>query len=260
VSAGNSSFSESGAKEVIRRLLRQAGEGLGRENLTYLGLPEREALDIRALVPLVRNVICIDFESEKLRETARVLARLKLDRKVFWEGNMWTYLRDHYPIESLVSDITFLDFLGGGIRSTELFAQEIAGVRNYFAKQSRYQNRAFVFAWTFMPRDSGAQIYTEGLSRLLPEHEIRLIARQKGWALRALAIRFLVKQILQEHNMTVKLFHHAVYKKVMNCMILIYSNGDDSNARFTLHDPKSILHESVYLYTENELPEPKGLL
>jgi hypothetical protein len=179
----NSSFKESAEKEVIRRLIRQAAEELRRETLTYLGMPERQAYDIRALVPLVRNVICVDFESEKLRETARVLARLKLDRKVFWEGNMWAYLRDQYPIEGLVADITFLDFLGGGIRSKELFAQEIAGVRNYFTKQSRYQNRAFVFAWTFMPRDAGSSVYTEGLSKLLPEHEVSLISSQKGWAL-----------------------------------------------------------------------------
>jgi hypothetical protein len=260
VSLKHSSFGESAEKQIIRRLIRLAAEGLGRENLTYLGLPERHAYDIRALVPLVRNVICVDFEGEKLREAARVLARLKLDRKVFWQGNMWDYLRIHYSIESLVADVTFLDFLGGGIRSKDIFAQEVAAVRNYFTKQSGYENRAFVLAWTFMPRDSGASVYTDELSKLLRENEISLIARQKGWALRALAIRFLLKQVLREHNMTVKLFHHALYKRVMNCMILIYSNGDDPNVRVTLQDPESILHESVYVYKEDELPQPISLL
>jgi hypothetical protein len=259
VKLASSSFQESDEKEIIRKLIRQAAETLGRENLTYLGLPERRAEDIRMLVPFVRNVICVDFESEKLKATARVLARLKLDKKVFWAGNMWEYLRDYYPVETLVADIAFLDFLGGGIRSKVLFAEEIAGVRNYFTKQSRYQNRAFVFAWTFMPRDSGPSVYTDGLSKLLPEQEIRLIAGQKGWALRALAIRFLLKQILREHNMNVKLFHHAVYKRVMNCVILIYSNGADTNLSLELHGPESILNEAIYVYRSNRLPEPKAL-
>lgn len=69
---------ESAAKQTIRLLLLDAAERLQRRKLTYLGLPAEEALDIKALSPVLENVICVADKKATLEETKRSIAPIPL--------------------------------------------------------------------------------------------------------------------------------------------------------------------------------------
>lgn len=239
---------ESPAKQATRYLLKDACEHLQRGKLTYLGLPSDEAVDIKLLAPLLENVVCIDVKQAILSETRRNIAHLPLKERRFVVADMWDYLRTSYPSETLVADITFLDFYGGGIRKKDPFAEEIAGLRSYFAKQAAHPGRAFIFGWTFMPRDAGKQVYVEACSKIVRPADLELLMKSTGVQARSVAIRLLIQQSMVEHGMIVKLFHHAVYKRSMNTMILIFSKGVDPQCRLTLKPPQGLLAEPVCVY------------
>lgn len=241
-------FQESEAKQAIRHLIRGACEHLHRPGLTYLGLPAESALDIKELGNLLRNVICIDEREAVLNEARRSIAGMRLNVRKFEVAEMWHYLRDQYRRELLVADVTFLDFYGGGIRDANPFAAEIAGLRDYFVKHAGYPNRAFVLAWTYMPRDKGRQPY-QSLDRLLSKEDIQLLERTKGLQFRSVAIRLLLRQLLNEHMMSVKVFQHAVYKQIMSTIILVFSKGLDPQCTLTLESPDSLRDEPCYVYT-----------
>jgi len=249
-------FQESEAKQTIRLLIRGACEHLGRLELTYLGLPAESALDVKTLGGLLKNVICVDAKSAVLNETRRSLAGMRLDGRKFEVAEMWSYLRDTYPPEPLVADITFLDFYGGGIRDANPFASEIAGLRNYFVKHAGHPNKAFVLAWTYMPRDKGTLPY-ESLKWLLSKEDMDLLHRTKGLQFRSVAIRLLLRQLLNEHMMSVKIFQHAVYKQMMSTIILVFSRGPDPKCTLALESPDSLRDEPCYVYTPGAaIPQP----
>ncbi len=135
-------FQECPAKQTIRSLLAGACEDLQRSGLTYLGMPGRQATDVLTLGRLVENAICVDTSASVLEEMRRNLAMLPLKTRQFIKGNMWNYLREQYPGEGLLADVTFLDFCGGGIQKDDPFGTEIAGIRSYFAKHAHAHNRA----------------------------------------------------------------------------------------------------------------------
>jgi len=249
-------FEESYAKDAIRSLLLDGTEALNRSGLTYLGLPGGRALDIIKLDGILKNVICVDDKESVLDEARRAISNLRLKQRKFVPARLWEYLRDQYPREELVADVAFLDFLGGGIVEQDPFAQEIAGLRSYFAKHARQRNRAFVLAWTYMPHDRGPAVYTNTLKKIVNSEDIQLLQGAKGVQLRSLAIRLLLRQSLVEHDMDVKLFHHALYKRVMNTIIVIYSKGRDSNLNLVLESPDSLLTEPCCVYAEGQ-PVPK---
>ena len=58
--------------------------------------------------------------------------------------------------------------------------------------------------------------------------------------------------------MEAKLFHHAVYKRSMNTVILVFSRGADPQCTLTLEPPESLLYEPMCVYRENE-PVPQLL-
>jgi hypothetical protein len=255
-------FQESGAKGAIRNLILQGSQELGRTDLTYLGMPAESALDIKVLGGLLSNVICLGESEESLRETERSIAMLRLTTRRFHALDMWEYLRSRYDSEPLVADVTFLDFYGGGIVKDDPFANEIAGLRAYFAKHARLANRAYVFAWTYNPRDKGKARYIDALSKQkLSLSDIALLRESEGVAARSVAIRLLLRQILSEHDFSARVYHHALYKGVMNTLIMIFAKGLDSSCGVTLSAPEDILSAPYYVYRPGEaVPELCSLL
>src|SRR5262245_28306550 len=128
---------ESAAKQTIRLLLKDACQRLQRKGLTYLGLPAEEALDIKVLSPMLENAICVADRESTLQETRRSIGGIPLKQKKLICSDMWEYLHTSYPQEPLVADVTYLDFYGGGIQKSNPFAEEIQGLRSYFAKHAR---------------------------------------------------------------------------------------------------------------------------
>jgi hypothetical protein len=249
-------YQDSPAKQTIRFLLRDACECLQRGSLTYLGLPAEDALDIKVLGPILENVICVDEKDKVLDETRRSIASLPLHVRRFEQAKMWQYLRDRYPAEPLVGDITFLDFYGGGLVKDDPYAQEIAGLRSYFAKHATHPNKTFVLAWTYMPRDKGKQHYVQACEKIIPEKDLALLKNRDGVWARSIAVRLLLRQSLLEHGMNGSIFQHAVYKKTMNTLILLYSKGRDRQCRLSLDEPPSLLKAPVCVY-EPKMPVPQ---
>lgn len=100
-------FKETDVKQAIRELLLDACGELGRTSLTYLGMPSSEARDIKVLMPMLENVICIDDERipGTLNALRTELAAFSLKTRRLIKGEMWSYLRDVYPSEPLVADV-----------------------------------------------------------------------------------------------------------------------------------------------------------
>jgi hypothetical protein len=161
---------------------------------------------------------------------------------------MWAYLRDSYPNETLTADVAFLDFYGGGITKEDPFAEEIAGLRSYFAKHAKHKNKTFVLAWTYMPRDRGKAHYIEACEPIISTADIDVLRRIDGVWARSLAVRLLLRQSLEEHRMHARLWQHAVYKKTMNTIILLYSKGIDQDCGVELKDASSVVTEPVIFY------------
>lgn len=242
-------FQESEAKETIRLLIKDAAHSLHRPGLTYLGLPGERALDVLALNGLLRNAICIDKSSTVLDETRRSIASMRLANRQFIAKDLWEYLRTDYPGETLVADIAFFDFLGGGLHTSDPFAKEIAGLRSYFAKQAQFSQTTFVLAWTYMPHDLGPQTYKKALGKIMSASDAAIIDQSTGVNLRSVAIRLLLRQSLHEHGMMVNLFHHALYKRVMSTLILIFTKGVDVNCKIAMDTPDSLLTAPCCVYT-----------
>jgi len=248
---------ESAAKDTVRHLLKDASEQLQRNKLTYLGLPAEKALDIKVLHPVLENAICVADKRQTLDETRRSIAMLRLKQRKFECTDMWNYLIESYPSEPLLADVTYLDFYGG-IKDTNPIAIEIQGLRSYFAKHARYPNRAFVFAWFYNPRDDGKDVYIDTCEKIVPGSELQILRRSTGVWLRTLAVRLILRQSLKEHGMTAMVYHHALYKKTMNTIILIYSKGDDPALRVQLTHPDCLLEAPVVKY-EPGSPVPRLL-
>lgn len=249
-------FKESDVKQAIRELLFDACNELGRTALTYLGMPSSEARDIRVLAPLLENVICIDDERipGTLDALGTELASLSLKQRRLVKGDMWSYLRDEYPGEPLVADVAFLDFCGGGIRNENPFSVELAGLRAYFAKQARHDGRAFVVAWTYMPRDSGRDAYVDVCEKL--NIEATLLEQLKssvGVRTRSIAVRLLLYQCIREHSMRATLYQHSMYKGTMNTVLVLFGAV---GARTGLGDPATLLSEPVVVYEPGK-PTPR---
>jgi len=252
---------ESAAKQATRDLIFDAAKHLQRASLTYLGMPAENAYDIFTLKPLLQNVICIDEKSVVLDETRRNIAGLTLKTKRFVVADIWEYLRQDYPTETLLADVTFLDFYGGGLHNEDPFAFEINGLRNYFSKHARHPAKAFVLAWTYMPRDRGRQKYIDTLSQILPADEMELLRRTEGVNCRSAALRLLLMQQCREHNLQINLFQHALYKRIMNTMIVVFSRGPDSQCSLPLGDPRRLLIEPCCVYdSKNSVPRLVQLL
>jgi len=243
------SFQESSAKTTVRLLLREACEKLRRGHLTYLGLPGEFATDLRVLGSLVENAICVEREADALDEVRRSVSFLPLKQCKFLKQNLWHYLGDQYSSERLVADVTFLDYCGGGIREEDPFAEELGALRNYFRKHAQYPNRAFVFGWTFMPRDKGRKQYIDALEKLIKDKDmIAAVRSSNGMLMRSTAIRLFLWQSLQEHDMSVRLVQHVVYKGIMNALILVYSKGADEQCAYDLQTPKCLLADPAWVY------------
>jgi hypothetical protein len=241
-------FGESEAKDAIRHILRDACEQLQRNRLTYLGLPAEEAFDIKLLAPLLENAICVADKRSTLDETKRSIAAIPLKHKRFEHGDMWKYLSEKYVAEPLVADITYLDFNGGGLKEGDPFANEIYGLRSYFAKHAKYPNRTFVFAWFYMPHDHGKDVYIETCKKIVPEMDMKLLRQSTGMWSRTIAVRLLLRQSLLEHGMTANVIQHALYKKSMNTIIIAFSKGDDTIAKIKLSHPDHLLQAPVVAY------------
>ena len=246
----NPGFVESAAKETVRGLLRQAAEKLGRVGLTYLGLPGESAADVRLLASVLENAICVERDRESLAEARRSIAMLALKQTRFVCADMWQYLRDTYPAEALVADITFLDFYAGGIKTKDPFSDEIHALRNYFTKQARLgKSHAFVLAWTYMPRDYGREKYLEVAEKITNEEALLERLRTSPRSIqRSQVVRLLLWQTLREHNMSARIIQHAIYKKVMNAIILVYAKGQDPKCAYQLDSPDSLLTEAAWSY------------
>lgn len=242
---------ESAAKQATRDLILDACKHLQRAPLTYLGMPAEQAKDIITLRSLLQNVICIAEQSRILEEARRSIAGIRLKERRFKVADVWEYLRTEYPHEPLTADVAFLDFYGGGLRKEDPFASEISGLRNYFAKHSHFANRAFVLAWTYMPRDRGEQKYIGALERILPDSEMKLLKGTSGVNFRSVAVRLLLLQECREHELKAKLFHHALYKRVINTIILVFSKGVDTQCTLKLADPLHLLDEPCCVYDSN---------
>jgi hypothetical protein len=251
-----SGFQESSAKQAVRQLLFDAATRLQRQDLTYLGMPAESARDILILRPLLTNAICVAERDSTLAATKRSVASLRLRQKRFVAQDMWQYLATGYPSEPLLADVTFLDFYGGGLTKGNPFAHEIAGLRSYFAKHAQTPNRCFVFAWTYMPRDKGQQKYLDTLKVLLPDSGLAVLRRASGVTFRSVAIRMLLRQHLREHGFIVNVFQHAVYKRVMNTLILVFSKDVDPQCNITLGSPDGLLDEPCCVYDADQ-PVPR---
>lgn len=239
---------ESEAKQSVRLLLLDACRQLQRGKLTYLGLPAEEALDIKVLSPVLENAICVAQDDATLQETRRSIASVALRIRRFRAIDMWKYLRQEYPAEPLTADVTYLDFYGGGVKNENPFANEIHGLRSYFAKQALIPNQAFVMAWFYMPRDKGKAIYVRTCEKIIPKMELELLRSSKGVWSRTIAVRLLLRQSLSEHGMSASVFHHALYKKVMNTIIIVFSKGHDPRCKIQLGSPDVLLTEPVVAY------------
>lgn len=249
-------YQESPAKQTTRKLLLEAAKHLHRTPLTYLGMPAEDARDIQVLRPLLQNAICIADKPQILEETRRNIAALPLQKRRFVVSDVWEYLRTEYIVEELVADVTFLDFYGGGLRTDNPFASEISGLRSYFAKHAKIERKAFVFAWTFMPRDKGEKKIIDTLGKLLSGDDLQLLKSSSGVSLRALAIRLLLIQQAREHDLQVKLYHHALYKHVMNTLIMVFSRGVDLNCTLKLGGPQDLLNGPCCVY-DGVSPAPR---
>jgi hypothetical protein len=245
-------YQDSAVKDTVRALLKDACELLQRGKLTYLGLPAEKALDIKILHPVLENAICVADKRSTLDETRRSIAMLPLKQRKFECTEMWNYLIERYPSEPLIGDVTFLDFYGG-IKDTNPIAIEIQGLRSYFAKHAKYPNRAFVFAWFYNPRDDGKEVYIETCEKIIPDNDLRILRKNSGVWLRTLAVRLILRQSLKEHGMTATVYHHALYKKTMNTIIIVYSKGDDPNLRLQLSHPDCMLQAPVVKYELDSL-------
>jgi hypothetical protein len=248
-----SSFVESDEKTLVREALRKAGLALGRQELTYLGMPEAAALDIRILQRLLRNVICIDWERKKLEVAEHNISDLPLKVREFHACDVWEYLKSDYYRAGLTADMTFLDFLGGGISSADTFAHEMHALRSYFSRQALHPRTAFVFAWTYMPHDRGLQAYTRAVENSATEEEKKMLRGLTGIRFRSLAIRLVLSRLLQEHNMTGKIYFHALYKTVMSSLILVFSKGHDPKCTLPMGSPESILSEPIRAYKKGQV-------
>jgi hypothetical protein len=227
---------------------------LNRQNLTYLGMPAEEALDIKALRPVIKNVICVARDSDTIAETARSIASLPISEKRFVRSDIWAYLRDKYPTEPLLADVAFLDFYGGSFVKENPFAVEIAALRAYFARHALSSGKAFVFAWTYMPHDKGEEPYRRILDQLkLSTKERDLLDTASGMRLRSIAIRLVLRQLLAEHGCMARVYHHAVYKNVMNTLILVYAKGTDAQCTLKLQGPEMLLEAPYYNYGPQRL-------
>ena len=246
-------FQESAEKKSIRGMLSDAAGLLGRVNLTYLGLPGHRALDILALRAYLDYAICVDRDKKVLDACSASIAGIPLKGTRYVAGDIWDYLNDTYRTEPRVADVTFLDFCGGGINSSTPFAHELGAIRTYFAKQARHPNKAFILAWTYMPHDTGASKYQKALEKVLQPADLQRLANAKGTAYRSVAIRCFLKQCLVEHDMSAKLYHHALYKKTMNTIILIYARGTDASVKVTLGLPEDIMSAFVTRYDGKSL-------
>ncbi len=240
-------YQDSAAKATIRQLLKDAGEHLQRGRLTYMGLPAEKALDIKTLHPILDNVICIADKRATLDEARRSISMLKLKQRKFEEAEMWNYLTDRYPAEPLLADITFLDFYGG-IKDTNPMAIELQGIRSYFAKHAKVQNKAFVFAWFYNPRDDGKDVYIKTCEKIIAEADLKILKRSSGVWLRTIAVRLILRQSLKEHGMTATVFHHALYKKTMNTIIIVFAKGEDPLLRVQLYQPDHLIEAPVVKY------------
>src|SRR5438046_1571240 len=109
-------FQEHPVKDKIRERLRSAAEKLRRGPLTYLGMPGELAADVRLLGSLLEAAICVERVPAARAEMRRRLGLVPLKHVRYPRMGMWQYLRDEYPREPLVADVTFLDFYGGGLR------------------------------------------------------------------------------------------------------------------------------------------------
>jgi hypothetical protein len=248
----NASFYESEGKAVVRRLLRQACMTLGRDELTYLGMPEEDALDVRGLTGLIGNVICIDKVRHKLELARHRIANMHIRGEIYRCVDMWDYLRLQYPSEKLLADVAFLDFLGGSIQSADPFAKEIAGLRSYFARHAHdsFLNRSFILAWTFMPHDLGPQKYTRHLKECLFPEDMKLLGGYSGIEFRTLAIRMILRQLLRQHEMKAVLYEHLLYKQVMSTFILVFAKGEEPACSLHLGSPDDILKAPITEYDE----------
>jgi hypothetical protein len=170
---------------------------------------------------------------------------------------MWNYLIEQYPAEFLVADVTYLDFYGG-IKDTNPIAIELQGLRSYFAKHAKHPNKAFVFAWFYNPRDDGKEVYIQTCEKIIMPDDLTVLKKCSGVWLRTLAVRLILRQSLREHGMSAMVYHHALYKKTMNTIILVYSKGEDPSLRLKLSDPGCLLEAPVVKY-EPDSPVPKLL-
>ena len=247
------SFQESDGKQVVRQLLKQAASTIERGNLTYLGMPEAEALDIRALSPVISNVICIDRVQAKLDAARHSIANLPIRIDRYHTADMWEYLKEEYGHEGLVADVAFLDFLGGGITSAIPFQREIAALQAYFWRQAQpeYINRTFILAWTFMPHDFGVDRYLTPLSKLLFPKDITALKKYQGINFRSVAIRLLLKHLMEQHEMSATMYEHLLYKRVMNTIIVLFARGDTPDCSVPLGLPEKLVAAPVMEYKED---------
>lgn len=250
-------FQDSAPKDAVRLLLKDASEQLQRGKLTYLGLPAEKALDIKVLHPVLENAICVADKRSTLDETRRNIAMIRLKQRKFECTDMWNYLIKKYPSEPLVADVTYLDFYGG-IKDTNPIGIEIQGLRSYFAKHAKYPNKAFVFAWFYNPRDDGKDVYIQTCEKIITASDLTILQKSSGVWLRTLAVRLILRQSLREHGMNALVYHHALYKKTMNTIIVIYAKGDDPALRLQLSHPDCLLQAPVVKY-EPGTPIPKIL-
>jgi hypothetical protein len=239
---------ESSAKEGIRRILLRACTELGRSDLVYLGLPAEDALDIKVLQPVLAGAICIADSQDVLVETARSIATIPLKTIVYHKGDAWKFLRDDYA-KSVPADLAYLDFYGGGVRAP--FQTELPALRQYFVQHADVKNRAFIFAWTYMPRDAGEEMYDKAVKfDLLSDKHRKTLSRLTGTNKRSYAIRLILARLVMEHEFQVKLYHHAVYKSTMNALVLVYSKGIDPQCKVPLLPASvdALVDEPYYLY------------
>lgn len=254
-----SSFQESAAKTTVRQLLREACERLRRGRLTYLGLPGELTIDLKVLGSLLENAICVEREAGVLEEVRRSVSLLPLKKCAFVKQNMWDYLGDQYSSEPLVADVTFLDYCGGGITREDPFAEEIGALRNYFRKHAKYPNRAFVFGWTYMPRDKGKKHYVSALEKIINDEDLLAAVRDcSGMLLRSTAIRLFLWKCLHDHDMLAQLVQHVVYKGVMNAIILVFSKGTDEQCAHDLQAPDCLLTDPAWVYDPGD-PTPRAV-
>ncbi len=61
--------------------------------------------------------------------------------------------------------------------------------------------------------------------------------------------------------MLASVYHHAVYKRSMNTVIIVFSKGVDRSCRTRLETADGILREPAYVYDDKSVvPKPLPLL